>query len=252
MELCFLDRPSSSRSTAIEVATDVRTNTDSRNRKSDRLRVLLPQHIDLNQQQPDGGSSLGNSHEHAGGRSLYGQNLYTACGGPSWRRSESKRQRASAGGVSASGRARPLADPTCEPIRHGASIVQHPHCDARSNGSTQPEPFLPSVPVFLWGDAPVIYRKVPCDAGAAAHVELGFPPCSSRVVDRHVRPITFLPYVPSSRRNQPQRLASASSVAVATSTHDADIPDLNESAKELDRPLCAGSSEIERIGSADK
>lgn len=183
---------------------------------------LPPRYIDLDQQQLDGGPSLGNRHEHAGGRSSHRQNLHTARGCPSWRRSESNKQRASTESVSTSGRARPLASRTCEPICQRALIIQHPHRDARSNGSTKREPFLPRVPMLLCGVAPIIHTKVPCDARAAAHVELGFLPYANRAGDRHVRPGTFLPYVPSSRRNQSQRLAAANSVAAATSTRGAD------------------------------
>jgi hypothetical protein len=129
---------------------------------------------------------------------------------------------ATAESVSASGRARPLASRTCQPICQGALIIQHPHRDARSNGSTKREPFLPRVPVLLCGVAPIIHTKVPCDARTAAHVELGFLSYADCAGDRHVRPGAFLPYVPPRRRNQSQRLAAANSVAAATSTHGAD------------------------------
>jgi hypothetical protein len=216
------NRPSLSGLTAVEVATDVGTSTGSRDGKSDSLRVLSRQYIDLAQQQLDGGPSPGNRHEHAGGRLPHGQNLHTTRGGPSWRRSESNEQRASSESGPTSGRARALVSQTCAPIYTGALIIQHPHRDARSNGSTEREPFLPSVPLLLWGDAPIIHRKGACDARTAAHVELGLLSCGNCARDRHVRPTPFLPYVPSSRRDQPQRLAAAKSIAVATSTHGAD------------------------------
>jgi hypothetical protein len=121
VEHCFLHRPSSS--TAIEVATHVGTNTDPRNGKSDSRGVLSRQHIDLGHQPPVGGSSPGNRHEHAGGRSPHGANLHTARGGPSWRRSESAKRRTSIEGVSISWRSRTLASGTCEAIRQGALII---------------------------------------------------------------------------------------------------------------------------------